>query len=134
MSIYFLWISFKTFPFIWGFHRYHSWTNLSKNVGVVSERTSGKTSGQTNGRTDRRLHSSNNVIVRQKVFLPLNVFLCIYLFWISLKTFPFIWGFYRYHLWTNLSENVGVVSERTSGKTSGKTSGQTNGRTDRRLL
>ena len=53
-----------TFSYAGGTHRYHFCANLSRNVGVVSEQTS----GQTNGRTDRHLDGSNNTMVRQKVF------------------------------------------------------------------
>ena len=108
----------KTFFLAWGFHWYPCWRNLSRNVGVVSERTHGQTHGQTNGRTDRQL---NKKLLRKKLFLPYFCFLAMDLFPNGLKTFLLAWGFHWYPCWRNLSRIVGVVSGQTHRQTKGRT-------------
>ena len=111
-------IRLRTFLYMLGFHWYTKWSNLSRNVGVVS----GWTHGQTNGWTDRHL---NKRLFDQNLFLSFLCFLTMDLFPNGLKTFLLAWGFHQYHSWANRSRNVGLVS--------GQTQRLTNRWTDRHL-
>ena len=105
--------SLKTLLYVLGLHWYTNWSNLSRNVGVVS----GRTYVQTNHMRDRQFEKSR----WKTYFLTSIFFLCTDLFSNGLKTFLYAWGFHWHPCWANLSRNVGVDIGRTDIRTDKRT-------------